>query len=73
MKTKVYIGSSSLREGICRRLFRPCHQKPESIIPKFQLSWRTKYQNKLTSFFSDSNFDLVTALDLATPVIYPWY
>ena len=43
--TKVYIASScfNLREGICRRPFRSCHQTPQPIASTFWFSWRTEY------------------------------
>ena len=43
--TKVYIASScvNLRERVCRRPFRSCHQTPQPIVSTFKFIWYTEY------------------------------
>ena len=54
------------------------HKTPQTIISKIYFSWRTEYMYKSTniwyqrtfnSFSSESNFDLITALNQETSVI----
>ena len=46
--TKVYIASScfNLKEGVCRRPFRSCHQTPQPIDSIFYFSWHMEYMCK---------------------------
>ena len=52
--TKVYIASSyfNLREGVCRRPFRSCHQTPQPIVSTFEFSWHTKYMCAKVQIFN---------------------